>query len=228
MPSDPGDNNQRLKELVLSGGGIMMGVARAEKIPVDMLKSAGDLPLAVSIACRLSDCVMESLQDGPTPLYKHHYRQTNYLLDSIALRLQAMIIREGCRAVAFPASQIIDWTPPMAGEISHRHVAWAAGLGWFGRNNLLVNREHGCRIRLATVVTDFPLQTAEPVDDDCGSCHRCVKACPAQAIRTSARDFQIDACYNQLETFRRIRGIGVHICGLCIKACPPGNEAGRE
>ncbi|MFC2077142.1 4Fe-4S double cluster binding domain-containing protein [candidate division KSB1 bacterium] len=222
MSSELNHNNERLRENALSAGAVMLGVAAADKIPLELPASAAGMPLVVAVACRLSDEVVDSLTDGPTPLYKHHYRQTNYLLDSIALRLQALIIMEGYRALAFPASQIINWTPPMAGEISHRHVAWAAGLGWFGRNNLLVNRVHGCRIRLVTIATNFPLTPDEPVDDNCGSCRLCLKACPAGAIETKTADFKIDACYNQLETFRRQRGIGVHICGLCIKACPPG------
>ena len=51
---------------------------------------------------------------------------------------------------------MVDWQG-QRGHISHKHIAVAAGLGWIGRNNLLVHPRHGGRLRLNTVLTDMEL-----------------------------------------------------------------------
>ena len=64
----------------------------------------------------------------------------------------------GYQAIPIAASQIVDWKTQKA-YLSHKHVARAAGLGWIGRNNLLVNEQFGSRIRLVTILTEIPLVT---------------------------------------------------------------------
>ena len=81
----------------------------------------------------------------------------NFFLDRGALLVADRIQKSGFRSLAVAASQIVDWDKQRA-HLSHKHVGRAAGLGWFGRNNLLVNPELGSRFRLVTVLTDMPLE----------------------------------------------------------------------
>ena len=117
-----------------------------------------------------------------------------------------------------PASQLVDWKN-QRGHLSHKHVARAAGLGWIGRNNLLVNEKFGSRVRLATILTDLPLVIDSPSLRNCGSCQACLSVCPAGAISDQQEDFNHLRCYEQLRTFAKTLHISHNICGICVKAC---------
>lgn len=198
------------------------GVADAEFAqriePAAVEHLAGRLSRAFVVAVRLQDAVIDSLVDRPTPLYFHHYRQANYALDRIAFDLSSLLMERGHAAAAVPASQLVSLVPPL-GHLSHRVLGWAAGIGWIGRSRLLVHPRFGARLRLATILTDAPLEPSGPLEMDCGDCADCIAACPALAIKSSSRDYDLDACYRKLEEFRRLPFIGQHICGLCVKAC---------
>jgi epoxyqueuosine reductase len=181
-------------------------------------KVRDSLPLAVVIALRVSRAVLSTLEDGPNLLYFHHYRQINAQLDRAATRISAEIERRGCLALPIAASQIVDWEK-MTGQVSHKAIARLAGLGWQGRNNLLVTPQLGAQVRLATILTDFALAPDHPLEADCGSCHRCAAVCPAKAIRDDPAEFDLPACYDKLNEFRKTRHIQQHICGVCVKAC---------
>jgi epoxyqueuosine reductase QueG len=107
-------------------------------------------------------------------------------------------------------------------------LGWAAGLGWWGRNNLLVNPRFGSQFRLASVLTDAPLEADAPLDHDCGRCAACVNVCPAEAIKAKREDFRLDLCYAKLCEFTRIPFVGQHICGVCVKACHPSRWGKSE
>jgi epoxyqueuosine reductase len=185
-------------------------------------------PLAVVIGLRVSHAVLSTLEDGPNLLYFHHYRQVNAQLDRAATTISAEIERQGCSALPIPASQIVDWNK-MAGQVSHKAIARLAGLGWRGRNNLLVTPQLGAQVRLATILTNFPLSPDQPLEAGCGSCRRCVAVCPAKAIGETPAAFNLPACYDKLNEFRKTRRIQQHICGVCVKACHgPGSIAKTE
>jgi epoxyqueuosine reductase QueG len=105
--------------------------------------------------------------------------------------------------------------------VSHKHVGRAAGLGWFGRNNLLVNPGLGARFRLVTILTDMPLEPARPLDDGCTTCRACAAVCPAGAIKESRDEFDHRACFEKLKEFQKLRLVSQLICGVCVKACRP-------
>jgi epoxyqueuosine reductase len=173
---------------------------------------------AVSIGLVLSQGLVDTLRQGPNQLYLHHYRQLNYRLDMAAYLLAREIERQGYRAIPFAASQLVDWQNQRA-HISHKKVAEIAGLGWIGRNNLLVHPEFGSRVRLNTVLTDMPLPTGKPLDSGCGDCRNCLDRCPAAAIMEEPSMFDHQGCFNMLKKFRTERNLGHHICGICIEAC---------
>ena len=186
-------------------------------------KLPGSFPRAISMGLRLSDAVIDGIEDRPTPLYFHHYRQVNYQLDRAALQVSIELQDAGFSALPIPASQFTG-EKPMRGHVCHRSIGFSAGLGWWGRNNLLVNPRFGSRFRLVTVMTDALLPTDTPIEADCGTCRACVSACPAGAISEGPAEFDRDACYKKLCEFCRLPYVGQHICGLCVKACRPKNR----
>jgi len=94
-----------------------------------------------------------------------------------------------------------------------------AGLGWIGRNNLLVNAKIGARFRLVTILTDIPVEVDESLEADCGVCKKCLSVCPAQAIKEKREDFDHHACFEKLKEFHKLPNIGQYICGICVRAC---------
>ena len=174
---------------------------------------------AVVFGMRLQKAALRGIEDGPTLMYFHHYRQLNYHLDTVALEAAALLQRYGADALAIPASQIIERKPKMIGHMSHKKLAWAAGLGWAGRSSLLVNPEFGSQVRYISVLTDMQFNPGKPIEDNCGKCRRCVKKCPAGAIHNSVEDFDLEACTEKLTEFSKRPFIGQHICGVCVKAC---------
>lgn len=216
-------NYERLKRLSLDLGASLFGVARVESLRerIFSLSPQGidSLPYAISLAVRLSDKILEDIQDGPTPLYFFHYQRVNILLDEMALRITTHIQNQGFNALPIPASQVIDWERQL-GHLSHKHVAKEAGLGWIGRHNLLVSPTFGARIRLVSILTDIPLKQDKPIGRDCGTCSACIPVCPVGAIVEEPLDFDHIGCYEWIKAFCRKHNIRHHICGLCIKACP--------
>jgi epoxyqueuosine reductase QueG len=175
-------------------------------------------PFAISFGLLVPKGVLETLTDGPTLFYLHHYRQVNYRLDMIAYELGKAIEGRGAKALPFAASQMVDWQG-QRGHISHKHVAAAAGLGWIGRNNLLVHPKFGARLRLNTVLTDMELAPDAPLAFGCGRCTACAGACPASSIGPEPAEFDHKGCYAMLQEFKNKRNLGHHICGLCVRAC---------
>jgi epoxyqueuosine reductase len=212
-----------LKEIARRLGATSFGVASIDAMRAAGLEcptpELGRLPRAISVGFRLSDAVLETLVDRPTKLYAYHYRTVNAQLDRIALELTAALQARGFEALPLPASQVVDWEA-RRGQASHKWIAHFAGLGFFGRNSLLVNPEFGARMRYVSVFTDAPLPTGSPPEADCGTCRACAAACPCDAVGTTRDDFDLARCTEQLRLFKTVGNVGHYICGLCLKACP--------
>ncbi len=207
------------------GRGIsLFGVAELNQVNTDEFLLPRDtfqrLPFAISLAVRVAPETLATITDRPTPLYEHHYRQLNFALDRIALELVWRLLQLGYTGLAIPASQIVDWENQRA-HLSHKRIAIAAGIGFLGRNNLLVTPEFGAQVRLVTVLTDLPLDPGAPLKQDCGNCYRCLAVCPAKAIKENPAEFDHRACLEKLKEFQRQRFVNQFICGLCVRACAP-------
>jgi epoxyqueuosine reductase QueG len=216
------ENYEELKKFALKEGASLFGVARTSDLGEQHLTLAPQvvkgLGKAVSMAFRLSGRVLEDVVTGPTKLYFFHYQRVNVVLDELALKVTNFIQNRGWEALPIPASQIIDWEKQTA-HVSHKHAARKAGIGWIGRNNLLVTPEFGSRQRLITVLTDMPLRTDEPLPWGCGECRACVSSCPSGSIKENPEDFDHVGCYQQMRILVKAAGISQNICGLCVKAC---------
>ncbi len=227
-PSKPQDY-QDLRAFALGLGFDVFGVADVTLLRADFLiepSTRDRFGRAVSLGKRLNAEVLEDIRDHPTALYFHHYRQMNFFLDRGALLVADEIQKRGFRALPIAASQIVDWDNQRA-HISHKHVGRAAGLGWLGRNNLLVNPRLGSQLRLVTVLTDMPLEPDRALDPGCGACRACVAACPCGAIKETREAFDHRACYATLKDFRAKGFTSQFICGICVRDCrgPKGGRA---
>lgn len=214
-----------IKDFLINHGAGQVGFCRLET------ENEFGLSFAVSYTIPLSDAIIDCITDAPTHTYFHHYRSVNALIDSLSLRCGRMLAQKGYRYAPIPASQSVNG---LQGIFSHKYAACLAGLGAVGKSGLFLSSENGPRVRLGTILTDYPFEVknAEPVCP-CGECNLCAHACPAMAITgeqwrpDGVREDIIDAraCSNYMkEKFQRI-GRG-SVCGICMRVCPKGGMNG--
>ncbi len=213
-----------LKGIAVSSGATVFGAGYIDDLRAHFdalpLEQTDGLSYGISIGIRVSDSVLKGVLTGPTRHYLHHYKMLNLLLDQTALKLSFAIQGKGYKALPIPASQIIDWEKQTA-HLSHKMIALRAGIGWIGRNNLLVHPGFGSKIRLTTVLTDLPLKTDKPFEKDCADCNKCIEACPVSAIGETHKQWNKTACLEKLKYFAKAHNVGQYICGLCVKVCQP-------
>jgi len=197
-----------------------------------------ELPYAVSLMVLLDTAVATAVTEGPTARYYAEYNSKNDLLDATARQVAGRILGAGWKAVAVEASKRTD-PVNIKGDFPHKLAAVKAGLGWIGRSSLFLTREHGPWLRLATVLTDLALAREEPLSKShCGTCRKCVEACPAGAIVGNLwtpglpREQLVDVrrCDAwKIEHYGEFRGL---VCGICMAVCPYGQKsqkrAGRD
>jgi len=222
ISSSENENYEQLKKFALQEGASLFGVADTsvvrEKIHALSPKALQGLDRAISVAFHLSDRVLEDVVEGPTKLYFFHYQRVNMLLDGLGLKINNFIQSCGWEALPIPASQLVDWEKQLA-HISHKHAAMQAGIGWIGRNNLLITPQFGARVRLITVLTNMSLKADQPALFGCGDCYACLTSCSSLSIKKDPKDFDHIGCYHQIKALVKAAGISQNICGLCVKAC---------
>jgi len=116
-----------------------------------------------------------------------------------------------------------------SGPVLERDLAQRAGLGWFGKNTMLINPDRGSFLFLASLFVEYPLVPDVPFEADrCGSCTRCLEACPTGAIE-APRVLNANACISYLtielkgaipEKYRERIGGLVYGCDICQDVCP--------
>ncbi|MGD2126512.1 MAG: 4Fe-4S double cluster binding domain-containing protein [Desulfobacteraceae bacterium] len=225
-----------IKNKAIGWGADLVGVADVEPLtalkldPPDLLEP---FSRAISVALALPLAAFEGIVDRPTPIYLAIYQTANRMLDEIAFKIATALDKDGYFSLPVPASQVLDWEG-WYGAISHKAVARMAGLGWQGKNLLLVTPRYGSRVRLVTILTKASLDVDEPRENRCGACHECRDACPAGAIKGvnttdhyTGRDeaMYFSRCAEKVAgEFAKLPQIGTPICGVCIKVCPFGRK----
>ncbi|MFW9995876.1 MAG: hypothetical protein ACFFD4_27805 [Candidatus Odinarchaeota archaeon] len=98
--------------------------------------------------------------------------------------------------------------------ISHRFVAESAGLGWRGKNGLIIHPLYSCGIRLASILTPLTLAPDERIERSCADCTACHQACSFLKNQEKLTDYR-----ENCRKFIQKLDLADEVCGKCIKAC---------
>jgi epoxyqueuosine reductase len=138
------------------------------------------------------------------------YAQLRQKLDTLGKKLG------GSYRVLVDANQHVD-----------REAAARSGLGFYGKNTLLITRRHGSWVVLGTVVSDVALEPTPPLDLDCGDCRLCIDACPTGALdepgtldATRCLSYWTQAPAAPPAEYRTDFGAQVYGCDICQDVCP--------
>lgn len=152
-------------------------------------------------------------------------------LEGIVARLEALLIERKARYWVPPVAQ--DSEETLLAPFSFKAAAVHAGLGWIGKNDVVITRRYGPRVRLSAVLIDGTFDCAKPVTASAcpEDCRRCVDACPCRALKN--RRWDADALRGDIIDYHRCNRmrsawIPKHgrksACGLCLAACPFGTN----
>jgi epoxyqueuosine reductase len=150
--------------------------------------------------------------EGRLPRYTWHdaYAEVRSRLDVLGRRLG------GEYRVLVDANQHVD-----------REAAARSGVGFYGKNTLLITRKHGSWVVLGTLVTTAELEPTQPLDLDCGSCRLCIDACPTGALddpgtvdANKCLSYWTQSKHPVPEPYRRALEDRVYGCDICQDVCP--------
>jgi len=160
----------------------------------------------------------------------------------LLIRLQALaegwLKAKGYRSLSIPP----DSDRKMGKMISklyklfcHKTAATCAGLGWIGKNGLIINEQYGSKMTWATVLTNAPLGTDRPyVASQCGECDLCVKHCPSGAVKGHL--WSLGDPLREIVAYDKCRALKSGRtalkekpnCGFCVTVCPYSRNGGSH
>lgn len=163
----------------------------------------------IVIGIYLYDIILDSWSQDQTTGKSFHF------LDSI-LENRAHCIKDFLLGKRYK-SKIIPYNP----GIFLKDLAALAGLGPIGKNNLLISDKFGSQVRLRAIVTEAPLVTGNPIEENkyCKDCNICISSCPAKALTPEAYNKQVCLSYN-LSNLLKLSDYTSIWCNICIESCP--------
>jgi epoxyqueuosine reductase len=108
-----------------------------------------------------------------------------------------------------------------------REAAARSGVGFYGKNTLLITRRFGSWVVLGTLVTELELEATPPLGLDCGSCTLCIEACPTGALdepgtldATKCLSYWTQSAHDPPDSYREALDAQVYGCDICQDVCP--------
>ncbi len=232
-----------VKRAAREAGFAEVGLARPEPIPGDALRgwlargNHGEMrwlarsaqarldPRRVLAGCRtviaLGICHATSEHQLPSP-FASFARTRDY---HATFRDRFRRLRRALRAIA---PHIDDYACCDSGLVMEKVWAARAGLGWQGKQTLLISPKHGAKLLLGAMLIDREVDHYdEPIPSRCGDCRRCVEACPTSALDGASLDarrclayWTIEAVHEVMPEDLRPHLSSVYGCDLCQRACP--------
>lgn len=144
-------------------------------------------------------------------------------------KIVQLLAAEGYKARFIDPAQRVN-PEKLLGPISQKAIASLSGMGWIGKNGLLITDEYGARQRMGAVLTDMPVtRKAKLVDNKCGDCTACIDRCAMKVLKgpefkhhPESRDLVID--WHKCGVYEaKLIGDGSKpemACGRCISVCP--------
>jgi epoxyqueuosine reductase QueG len=150
--------------------------------------------------------------------YASEYNRLNSLLNNIsqvlAIESNGIVIQATLSGLTKSVRHVSDY---YAHTVSHRAIAEMAGLGWRGKNGLIINNQFSCALRFASVITEMPLPSGKRLESQCRECRACEEACSFIKNRQTLQDYR-ENCRKYLISLQK-RGLREEVCGKCIQAC---------
>ena len=149
-------------------------------------------------------------------------------LENILDKIENILKEDNVKYYVPPVAQ--ENEEDLLAEFSFKYAAVNAGLGWIGKNDVLITEKYGPRVRLSVVLINYPFETGTRITESrCASCNKCVDICPYNAIKGKnwnmklLRDELIDyhLCNKQRSKYIESHG-RKNACGLCMIVCPYG------
>jgi len=198
-------------------------VSPSHSLPEELLPGAGTV---IAFFLPFEPWVAQSNVAGKIPAreWAVAYIETNELISEVCAHMKGFLEARGHVVFTTPATHNVD-TKKLMSDWSHRHVAFAAGLGTFGLNNMLITRQ-GCCGRIGSCITTAALAPdTRPAEEAClhrrgRPCARCVERCVNDALFEDR--FDRKACYSMcLENGAALRELGkADVCGKCVVGLP--------
>ena len=219
---------RRLEALSYQNGADFFGVADLDPAREFIVNQGGamigEFPLGISLGMRISDTIVDTHspdeKHGLSLYWWHVYNVVTPMLDVLAQKIQQELQAEGFRTLHIPGSMPYN-RKTLKSLFPHKLAAHLSGIGWIGKNCLLITPEHGPRVRFVTVLTDAPLYPGKPLEKKCGKCTQCIDACPVQALKgiEFRSEEPVETRFDtwKCEQFRR-----TNPCGVCVASCPFG------
>lgn len=199
------------------------GAAFVRFVDASQLSNAQNrgLPNAVLIGISINPEYIKMVFESPNyvPTHEDEYVQTENKAGEIADTLAQLLTNKGYKAISQSDSGLLAENvfnfETKESVLPHKTVALLSGIGWIGKNNLLITPEYGAAQCLGTVLTDAPLETVlhEPSTPKCDNCSICCDICDKKVLKgktwatTVSRDEIVDV-------------YGCSVCVKCLVYCP--------
>lgn len=179
------------------------------------------LPSAILIGISIDPKFIKEVFDNPDyiPTHGDEYIQTEEKAGEVTDKLAKILADKGHKAISQSDGGLIADAAfnfdKKESVLPHKTVAVLGGLGWIGKNNLLITPEYGAAQCLGTLLTDAPLETNthERLLPQCGNCRICTDICEKKVLKGKGWD----------TTVSRDEIVDVHGCSICLKClvhCP--------